>query len=784
MKTAIIFSALFLLLPLSLLAQKDDYRAKAEKLVSQMTLEEKASLCSGLNFWQTKPIKRLHIPSIFMTDGPSGLRKSEGGGIGKNVPATCFPTGSAMAATWDTHLEHEVGSAMGLECQANNVQILLAPGVNMKRSPLNGRNFEYFSEDPYLAGKMGAAFVEGVQSQGVGTSLKHFDANNQEYERMIVSSDVDQRTLHEMYFPAFEMVVKEAHPWTVMCAYNKLNGVYCSEDPYLLDTVLRKEWGYKGMVVSDWGAVDNRVKGLKAGLNLEMPGNGGINDRKIIEAVQKGTLDPKVLDQSVVDVLTVILRAHADHRTGTTYSKEKHNALARSAADEAIVLLKNDNDILPLNTRRSPKVAVIGGMAKSPHFEGGGSSDVTPTEVANPYDELEKSLGRKAKLSYSQGYIHDDSTSNDLLRKAQAEARKADVAVVFAGTPNGSESEGSDRSTIDLPDGQNELINAVAKVQPNVVVVLMNGSAVTMPWKDHVKGIVEAWLGGQAVGGAIADVLSGKVNPSGKLSETFPKRLKDVSSYLTFPGRDGHALYGERFFTGYRYFDEKGIQPLYPFGYGLSYTTFAFSDMKVGSTSIKDSDSLDVQVTVKNTGRRAGKEVVQLYVHDHIKDVKRPVKELKDFAKVSLKPGQSKEVHFKLGFRDFAYYDTEISDWKVETGKFDIMVGGSSDNLPLQKTVEVISTNTKYPPLTRNSLLRDFRNNPKGKAIYNKIINGMVNVMMGGNASAAKNDAARKQAVQMIRGYIDAMPISKLVTMSNGRFTEQMLNQMLQSVKQ
>ncbi|HKI45448.1 MAG TPA: glycoside hydrolase family 3 N-terminal domain-containing protein, partial [Balneolales bacterium] len=429
MKTAIIFSALFLLLPLSLLAQKDDYRAQAEKLVSQMTLEEKASLCSGLDFWQTKPIKRLDIPSIFMTDGPSGLRKSEGSGIGKNVPATCFPTGSAMAATWDMHLEHEVGSAMGLECQANNVQILLAPGVNMKRSPLNGRNFEYFSEDPYLAGKMGTAFVEGVQSQGVGTSLKHFDANNQEYERMIVSSDVDQRTLHEMYLPAFEMVVKEAHPWTVMCAYNKVNGVYASEDPYLLDTVLRKDWGYKGMVVSDWGAVDNRVEGLKAGLNLEMPGNGGINDRKIVEAVKNGTLDPKVLDQSVTDVLAIILRAHADHRPGTTYSKEKHNALARAAADEAIVLLKNDNNILPLNSRRSRKIAVIGGMAKSPHFEGGGSSEVNPTEVANPYDELEKSLGHAAKLSYAQGYVHDDSTSNDLLHQAQSEARKADVAI-------------------------------------------------------------------------------------------------------------------------------------------------------------------------------------------------------------------------------------------------------------------------------------------------------------------------------------------------------------------
>jgi len=783
MKTvAILFS--FLIVPLTLWAQQKDYSAKARELVSKMTLEEKASLCSGLNFWQTKPIERLNIPSIFVTDGPSGLRKAKSGVLGDNIPATCFPTGSAMAATWDTDLEYIVGAAMGLECQANDVQILLAPGVNMKRSPLNGRNFEYFSEDPYLAGKMGAAFIEGVQSQGVGTSLKHFAANNQEFERMIVSSDMDQRTLHEMYLPAFEMIVKEAHPWTVMCAYNKINGVYCSEDPYLLDTVLRKDWGFQGLVVSDWGAVDDRVEGLKAGLDLEMPGNGGINDKKIMEAVKNGSLDPKVLDESVVNTLAIILKAHDDHKADASYSKEKHNTLAREAAAEAMVLLKNDGNVLPLSNKSAKKVSIIGDLAKDPHFEGGGSSEVNPTEVVVPYNELVKSLGKSVQVSYADGYIHGDSTSSGLIQQAQEAARKADVAVVFAGTPKGSESEGFDRTTIDLPDGQNQLIEAVAKVQPNIIVVLMNGSAVAMPWKDDVKGIVEAWLGGQAVGGAIADVLTGKVNPSGKLSETFPMRLEDVSSYLTFPGRDGHALYGERIFTGYRYFDDKGITPLFPFGYGLSYTTFAYSNMKLSSNSIKDHDSLAVQVTVKNTGKRMGKEVVQLYVHDQVAAVKRPEKELKGFAKAALEPGESKNIHFKLGFRDFAYYDTEISDWKVDTGKFDIMVGGSSDKLLLQETVEVTSTNTKYPKLTRNSLLKDFRDNPRGKAIYDRIINQMVAGMMGGNSNAANDAAARKRVVDMLSGFVNEMPINRLVTMSNGQFTEQMLDQMLQAVNQ
>ncbi len=766
----------------TIFAQTIDYRAKAKELVGKMTLEEKASLASGKDFWTTKPVERLGIPSIFMTDGPHGLRKDSGGGFTNSVPATCFPTASALASSWNTELLEKVGEALGVESQANDVQILLGPGVNMKRSPLGGRNFEYFSEDPVLSGRMAVAFINGVQSQGVGTSLKHFAANNQEYQRMTMSSSPDDRTLHEIYLPAFEMAVTEAQPWTVMCSYNKLNGVYASQNPFLLDEILKKEWGLKGFVVSDWGAVDDRVAGIKAGLNLEMPASGGLNDRKIVEAVKSGQLEEARLDEVITELLAVILKARDAHKSGVTYDAQKHHELARQASGETIVLLKNDNAILPLDTEKTKKIAVIGGFAKHPRYQGSGSSRVNPTQLANAFDELKKLAGNNSQISFAQGYEEEGRTDDKLIAEAVEAAKNSEVAIVFAGLPDSYESEGYDRQHIDLPDGHNRLVEAVAQAQPNIVVVLMNGSAVALPWVSKVKAILEGWLGGQAGGGAIADVLTGRVNPSGKLSETFPVRLADTPAFLDFPARNGEARYGEGIFIGYRYYDKKKIAPRFPFGYGMSYTTFAYSGIKADRTSLKDTDPLTVEVTVKNTGNREGKEVVELYVGDRTGKVLRPEKELKKFAKVSLKPGEEKTVSFKLGFRDFAYYDENVKEWETESGKYEILVGGSSESLPLRQIVEIESTRTAFAKLTPYSTLKELSNHPRGKAAYEQVMGGMSSMFLGGNTHPSEEEKQKARATA--ETFFGDLPLKKLITFSQGNFTEAMLEGLLQSVNQ
>nr|WP_315183973.1 glycoside hydrolase family 3 C-terminal domain-containing protein [uncultured Flavobacterium sp.] len=757
-------------------AQSVDYREKAAKLVAKMTLEEKASLCSGETAWSTKAITRLGIPSIFMTDGPHGLRKAVGFDFTNSVPATCFPTASALASSWNPALAQKMGEALAVESQANDVQILLGPGVNMKRSALGGRNFEYFSEDPILAGTIATAYINGVQSQGVGTSMKHFAANSQETERMSNSSNVDERTLNEIYFPAFEMAVKNAQPWTVMCSYNRLNGVYASESPYLLNDVLKKQWGFKGFVVSDWGAVNERAAGVDAGLGLEMPASGGFNDKKIVDAVKKGTLSEARLNEIVIDVLAVTLKAKDSHKKGIVVDKIKHNELARQVSSECIVLLKNDNAILPLKSSLK-KIAIVGDFGKNPRYQGAGSSQVRPTQILNALTELQK-LVKGTQFSFSTGYNTEGETNDAQIAEAVQNAKNAELVIVFAGLPDSYESEGYDRNNLDMPAGHNKLIAEVAKANANIVVVLMNGAAVSMPWKNDVTAIVEAYLGGQAGGGAIADVLTGKVNPSGKLSETFPARLEDTPTAMDFPSRDGNAIYGESIFIGYRYYDKKKIEPNFPFGYGLSYTTFDYSDITANTTSAKDSDAITITVKVKNTGKVAGKEVVQLYVHEQESEVARPENELKHFEKVSLLPGEEKTVSFNLTSRDFAYYNSKSHDWAIKSGKFDIRVGSSSRNLPLQQTIDIQSTKIAKVVFTRESLFKEFKKAPNSEAIYAQIVQSFT----GSTKKAETED--EKKAAKFLEAMLADMPINKFLLLSGGKFSEESLDAILKAVNQ
>jgi beta-glucosidase len=793
--TRLLLCTAFLAPALSAAAQNTDYTRQASALVAQMTLQEKASLCSGKDLWSTRPIDRLGIPSIFMTDGPHGLRKSIGSDFGNSVPATCFPTASALASSWNPTLAWQEGVALGEECQAADVQIILGPGVNMKRSPLGGRNFEYFSEDPILAGYMGTSLIGGEQSQGVGSSLKHFAANNQETDRLTMSSNIDERTLNELYLPAFEMAVEQAHPMTVMCAYNKLNGTYCSENGYLLTDMLRKHWGFSGFVVSDWGAVDDRVAGLKAGLNLEMPGAADMNNQKIVEAVTSGVLPVSTLDSMVTSILAVTLELHATHKQGATFNPEAHHALARHIDGECIVLLKNEGHILPIAKTGIKTVAIIGAFAKKPRYQGAGSSQINPTKLSDAYDELSQIVGPQVRLRYAPGYHPDGSTSDSLLEQARQTATGADLVIVFAGLPESYESEGYDRKDMDLPSGHSRLIAAVAAVQPSVVVVLMNGAAVSMPWISKVKGVVEGWLGGQAGGGALADILTGKVNPSGKLSETFPLRLEDTPPFPIFPSYSKEADYGEGVFTGYRYYDAKKIAPLFPFGFGLSYTRFTYTGISSPDNHIKDTDSAAITITVRNSGAVEGQEVVELYVHQQgSSTVVMPEKELRRFAKVALQPGEEKEVHFKLGYRDFAYYDVAVHDWQVRSGDVEVRVGGSSASLPLHQILHVEATRILYPLITRYSTLNDLNRSPKGHEIYRQLIDEMASAFSGGGDTTkaaptskmtpAEQKAAHEKGMAMLEQLLGDTPICKIINFSNGHFTEEKLQQILHDLNQ
>lgn len=676
-----------------------------------MTLEEKASLLTGDSAWTTTPVPRLGLASIRMADGPHGVRRThatESMAFGA-AESTCFPTASSMSATWDPELVRLVGEAIAREAIALGVDVVLGPGVNMKRSPLCGRNFEYFSEDPLLAGRLAAAWIDGVQSLGVGASLKHFAVNNQETRRMSVSAEVDERALLEIYLPAFEHAIAEARPWTVMCAYNRVNGTYASEHRALLTGILRDEWDFDGVVVSDWAAVHDRPRALAAGLDLEMPGPRPRRVRSVVDAVRSGVLDEGVVDEGTRRILRLIDRAAATPK-GAPFDATAHHALARRVAANGMVLLKNEG-VLPL--ARGGTLAVIGRAALEPRIQGEGSSQITPTTVDIPLEELARFTGEDG-IAFAEGYDDSGIERPDLVAEAVALASGSNAAVVFVA--NSNETEGGDRSDLDLGASQVALIEAVCAAQPRTVVVLFNGSAVSVtPWIDGASAVLEAWLSGQAAGGAIADILFGDVNPSGRLGETFPLRLEDTPAYLNFPGDGDTVRYGEGLFIGYRWYDTRGIPVAFPFGHGLSYTTFEYRHLRLSAASIDAGSGVTVAVDVTNTGDREGSDVVQVYVRDHVASLQRADKELRGFAKVRLEPGQARTVEIRLDARAFSFWDPRIHAWIAEPGEFEILVGSSSADIRASAPLSLTASVQPRSILTEMSPLQDWLADRSGR---------------------------------------------------------------------
>ena len=709
-----------------------------------------------------------------VSDGPHGLRKQDQEadhlGVNDSIKAVCFPAGCGTAASFNRELITGMGEVLGEECQAEGVGVILGPAVNIKRSPLCGRNFEYYSEDPMVASEMAGALIKGVQSKNVGTSIKHFLANNQETRRMSSSSEVDERTLREIYLAAFEGAVSSQKPWTVMCSYNKINGTYAAEHKEALTDILRGEWGFDGFVVSDWGAVNNRVPDLEAGLDLEMPASGGINDEQIVDAVKEGRLEESVLDRAVERILNIVYRFQENRNDSAVFDRDKDHEYAKKVAEETIVLLKNEDGLLPLSEKE--EIAFIGKYARQPRFQGGGSSHINSHKVTGAWDVV-KDWGN---ITFAEGYgDQEDVTDEALIAEAVEKAGKAKAAVIFAGLPDAFESEGFDRSHMGMPNCQNELINRVAAVQPNTIVVLHNGSPVEMPWADQVKGIVEAYLSGQAVGAAVVDILFGKVNPSAKLPETFPYKLEDNPSYLYYLGEGDKVEYREGVFVGYRYYDTKKMDVRFPFGYGLSYTTFAYSNLKLSAAQIKDTDTLTVSVDVTNTGSMAGKEVVQLYVSDVESTVIRPVKELKGFDKVDLQPGETKTVTFTLGKRAFAYWNTQIHDWHVESGEFRILVGKSSRDIQLEETVTVESTVKLPVHFTLDSTFGDLMQDKKAR----EILEPMMKLDMVGGQEEDSDVAASAISSEMMEAMMKYMPLRGVLSFSSGKVSLEQLQGLL-----
>lgn len=749
-----------------------------ESSASDLTLEEKASLTSGADFWTTKAVDRAGIPSIMMTDGPHGLRKQAGGtdhlGLASSVPATCFPPAVGIGSSFDPELIERVGAAIGVEAAIEDVAIVLGPGINIKRSPLCGRNFEYFSEDPLVSGVLGAASVRGVQSQGVGSSLKHFAANNQEFDRMRASSDVDPRPLHEIYLRGFERVVTDAQPWTVMCSYNRINGVYASEDPWLLTQVLREDWGFDGLVVSDWGAVNDRVAGVAAGLDLEMPSSGGRTDAQLAAAVRAGELAESVLDAAAQRAIDLVRKAERRPAVSGPLDVDRHHALAREAAGRSIVLLKNEGGVLPLAPEQ--KIAVIGAFATESRFQGAGSSLINPTRVDNALDELRAVGGDR--VTYAAGFAVEGGavaasgrSAGELRAEAVAVASAADVAVVMLGLPAAEESEGFDREHIDLPADQLALLDAVIDANPATVVVLSNGGVVALPFADRVPAIVETWLLGQAGGGAVADVLYGAVNPSGKLTETIPVRLEDNPSYGSFPGEFGHVRYGEGVLVGYRWYDAKGLDVTFPFGHGLSYTTFEYGRASV--TSEVDGD-LVVSIDVTNTGERDGREVVQVYVAPLASAVQRAPRELKAFSSVALAAGETRTVDLVVRREDLAYWDVRVDRWIVEPGVYRVEVAASSRDIRSTSTVDVDGDVVSLP-LTMESSIGDVMAHPVAGPIVMGALGGFLGELNGADSSAASmmpNDEAMEKMMA-------SFPIGRLIGFPGIEVTHEQVEQLL-----
>ncbi len=660
-------------------------------LLAHMTMEEKLCLLVGNDYWHTLPLEQLGLPSIMLSDGPHGLRKQDTNanalGLGGSVRAVCFPTASGTAASFNRDMLYRLGATLGAECRKENVSVALGPAVNIKRSPLCGRNFEYFSEDPYLSAEMAVAYTQGMQSKGVGVSIKHFAANNQEKRRMTVRSVVDERAMREIYFPAFEQTVKRADPWTVMCAYNRLyEGIYCSENKRLLTDILRKEWGFKGLVVSDWGAVSNRANAITAGLDLEMPGSGELQMGRLRAALDSGELEEADIDACCERVIKLVLRAMEAAQTVECPPSDwaQDHETARAFARESMVLLKNEG-VLPL--KKDQKAAFLGGFAKKPRYQGGGSSHVNPFQVVSA---LEAAGQQGLPVEYAEGFGVTDYEYNPVLAKQAIElAKSSEVAVIFAGLSESMDSEGADRRHIDLPPCQAELIREVAKVQPNLVVVLHNGAPVRMPWVDDAAAILESYLAGETVGAAQIDLLYGDYSPSAKLAETFPLRLEDTPCYDNFPGNPLTVEYRESIFVGYRYYDKADKDVLFPFGHGLTYSSFAYSDLRLSAEEIGPSDSLTVTLNVQNTGEYDAAEVVQIYLTPPEGEVFRAVKELVGFEKVFLAPGETRQVEITLDPRAFAYYHTGLADWYSESGEYRVVAAASSRDLRLSAAVRL-----------------------------------------------------------------------------------------------
>ncbi len=777
--------------------KKTETRAEeARSICAGLTRDEKIRLCSGLDFWHLEAIEGADLPSVMLTDGPHGLRKQKTAGdhigLGESVPATCFPTAATLACSWDRRLLEDVGEALGDECRAEKVSVLLGPGINIKRNPLCGRNFEYFSEDPLLSGELAAAFIRGVQSRGIGTSLKHFAVNNQEYYRLVTDARVDERTLRELYLTGFEIAVKKGRPWTVMCAYNRLNGEYCSDSRRLLTDILREEWGFDGLVMSDWGAVNDRVAGIHAGMDLEMPGSGGAFDGQLRDAVESGRLSASDLDRSAGRVVELMLRSRDTLRSidGEEPPRlEEHHLLARRAAARSAVLLKNEDSLLPLSPDQ--KIAVLGEMAAVPRFQGNGSSLVNPAKVETAFDEMRRRIDESGAAGEVL-FTRDPEEAPGL-------AGTCDAAVFFAGLPQEYESEGYDREHLRIPREQVELIRNIASVQKRLVVVLSNGAPVEMEWLDDASAVLELYLGGQAAGGAAADILFGTVNPSGKLAETFPRRLEDLRSSAWFPGSPSRVEYREGLDVGYRYYDRAGEAPLFPFGYGLSYTTFEYDDLQISASRADEAElsewtGITASVRVRNTGDTAGSDIVQLYVHDVESGVRRPQQELKGFEKVYLEPGESRRVEFELGRRAFAFYHTATASWRIEDGDFEIRVGASSRDIRLKGTLSIASPFPSSPPgpsgepdgagafepekesnrpFTLNSPLSDVRRTLPGWFLYRLVVRETARSF--GSTSGRKDKASE----EMLKKSVDQMPLRLIVLFGGGRFSFRRMNALI-----
>ncbi|WP_105030218.1 glycoside hydrolase family 3 C-terminal domain-containing protein [Arthrobacter ruber] len=738
-------------------------------VVSDLTLEQKASLLSGRDFWSSQDVPEHGIPAIVLTDGPHGIRRQAGDadhlGINDSLPSTCFPPAVAVGSSWDPDIARQVGAAIGREARSFAVSVVLGPGVNIKRSPLCGRNFEYYSEDPLISGVLGAAHVNGLQNEGPGASVKHFAANNQEHERMRISADVDERTLREIYLPAFERVVTEASPATVMCSYNKVNGIYASQNKWLLTEVLRGQWGFQGAVVSDWGAVSDRVDGVAAGMDLEMPGSGGATDNQIVTAVADGSLDEALVDASAARILELTKLPHDE---GKAFDVDEHHDLARRLAADSIVLLKNDNDILPL--KKGQSVAVVGAFADTPRYQGGGSSHINPTRLDSALQAISDTAASSgASVSYSPGFTLVTSVDEPELLHIDAvkAAGAADVAVVFAGLKDSEESEGFDRETMELSQDQQKLIRDIAATGTRTVVVLSNGGAVTLEgWHDDVDGILEGWLLGQAGGAAIADVLFGAVNPSGHLAETIPLQVQDNPSWMNFPGEQGHVRYGEGVLVGYRYYETAQMPVRYPFGHGLSYTTFRTESVQVDVTG---EDTAVARVTVTNTGSVAGKHVIQLYVATETGPVRRPARELRAFAKVNLAPEETSTVDLPLDRRAFAYWDIEHDRWVVPAGQYTIQIGETVSKIVAEQQI-TLSGDTVVRELTMQSTVGDwFAHDVVGPALMQGLTAGMSEDQA---AQAADNPEGLKM--------VESMPMKQFLAFTNGAFPAEMLEQLME----